>query len=119
MTQPFSTEDTVAGEKRDDQIWSYANYNIVGLTTESWKTITYTNQNHTGTPHTDPATDTGYSRQPTHNYVQGMQGEDVTYELHIKNNSPVDLENMTIIDRLPMWVTWVWFPAMSVSPHSA
>lgn len=101
MTQPFSTEDTVAGEKRDDQIWSYANYNIVGLTTESWKTITYTNQNHTGTPHTDPATDTGYSRQPTHNYVQGMQGEDVTYELHIKNNSPVDLENMTIIDRLP------------------
>lgn len=101
VTQPFSTEDTVAGEKRDDQIWSYTNYNIVGLTTESWKTITYTNQNHTGTPHTDPATDTGYSRQPTHNYVQGMQGEDVTYELHIKNNSPVDLENMTIIDRLP------------------
>ena len=25
----------------------------------------------------------------------------MTYELHIKNNSPVDLENMTIIDRLP------------------
>ena len=61
VTQPFSTEDTVAGEKRDDQIWSYANYNIVGLTTESWKTITV----------------------------------------------------------CPMWVTWVWFPAMSVSPHSA
>jgi len=101
VTQPFTAEDTVAGEKRDTQIWNYANYNIVGLTTESWKTITYTNQNHTGTPHTDPATDTGYSRQPTHNYVQGMQGEDVTYELHIKNNSPVDLENMTIIDRLP------------------
>ena len=101
IDQPFSAEDTVAGEKQDNQIWSYANYNIVGLTTESWKTITYTNQNHTGTPHTDPATDTGYSREPTHNYVQGMQGEDVTYELHIKNNSPVDLENMTIIDRLP------------------
>ncbi|WP_443723083.1 SpaA isopeptide-forming pilin-related protein, partial [Ruminococcus callidus] len=101
IDQPFTAEDTVAGEKQDNQIWSYANYNIVGLTTESWKTITYTNQNHTGTPHTDPATDTGYSRQPTHNYVQGMQGEDVTYELHIKNNSPVALENMTIIDRLP------------------
>ena len=101
VTQPFTAENTVAGEKRDTQIWNYANYNIVGLTTESWKTITYTNQNHTGTPHTDPATDTGYSREPTHNYVQGMQGEDVTYELHIKNNSPVDLENMTIIDRLP------------------
>ena len=101
IDQPFTAEDTVAGEKRDNQIWSYANYNIVGLTTESWKTITYTNQNHTGTPHTDPATDTGYSREPTHNYVQGMQGEDVTYELHIKNNSPVALENMTIIDRLP------------------
>ena len=101
INQPFTAEDTVAGEKQDNQIWSYANYNIVGLTTESWKTITYTNQNHTGTPHTDPATDTGYSRQPTHNYVQGMQGEDVTYELHIKNNSPVALENMTIIDRLP------------------
>ncbi|WP_302192295.1 SpaA isopeptide-forming pilin-related protein, partial [uncultured Ruminococcus sp.] len=101
VKQPFTAENTVAGEKRDTQIWNYANYNIVGLTTESWKTITYTNQNHTGTPHTDPATDTSYSRQPTHNYVQGMQGEDVTYELHIKNNSPVDLENMTIIDRLP------------------
>ena len=101
IDQPFTAEDTVAGEKQDNQIWSYANYNIVGLTTESWKTITYTNQNHTGTPHTDPATDTGYSREPTHNYVQGMQGEDVTYELHIKNNSPVALENMTIIDRLP------------------
>ena len=101
VKQPFTAENMVAGEKRDTQIWNYANYNIVGLTTESWKTITYTNQNHTGTPHTDPATDTGYSRQPTHNYVQGMQGEDVTYELHIKNNSPVDLENMTIIDRLP------------------
>ena len=101
IDQPFSTEDTVAGEKQDNQIWSYANYNIVGLTTESWKTITYENNGHAGTPHTDPATDTGYSRQPTHNYVQGMQGEDVTYELHIKNNSPVALENMTIIDRLP------------------
>ena len=101
IDQPFSAEDTVAGEKQDNQIWSYANYNIVGLTTESWKTITYTNNGHDGTPHTDPATDTGYSRQPTHNYVQGMQGEDVTYELHIKNNSPVALENMTIIDRLP------------------
>ena len=101
VTQPFTAEDTVAGEKRDTQIWNYANYNIVGLTTESWKTITYTNNGHDGTPHTDPADDTGYSRQPTHNYVQGMQGEDVTYELHIKNNSPVDLENMTIIDRLP------------------
>ena len=101
IDQPFTAEDTVAGEKQDNQIWSYANYNIVGLTTESWKTITYTNNGHDGTPHTDPATDTGYSRQPTHNYVQGMQGEDVTYELHIKNNSPVALENMTIIDRLP------------------
>ena len=101
INQPFTAEDTVAGEKQDNQIWSYANYNIVGLTTESWKTITYTNNGHDGTPHTDPATDTGYSRQPTHNYVQGMQGEDVTYELHIKNNSPVALENMTIIDRLP------------------
>ena len=102
IDQPFTAEDTVAGEKRDTQIWNYANYNIVGLTTESWKTITYTrNEQHNGTPHTDPATDTGYSRQPTHNYVQGMQGEDVTYELHIKNNSPVALENMTIIDRLP------------------
>lgn len=69
IDQPFSAEDTVAGEKQDNQIWSYANYNIVGLTTESWKTITYKNNGHNGTPHTDPATDTGYSRQPTHNYV--------------------------------------------------
>ena len=101
IQQGFTVEDTVAGEKQDDTIHSYANYNIVGLTTESWKTITYTNQGHTGDPHTDPITDTGESRNPTHNYVQGMQGEKVTYTLHVKNNSPLDLENMTIIDRLP------------------
>ena len=98
----ITNESIVAGERKDDKtIFNSANYNIVGLTTESWKTITYTNQGHTGDPHTDPATDTGYSRTPTHNYVQGMQGEDVTYELHVKNNSPLSLENFVLIDRLP------------------
>ena len=98
----ITNESIVAGERKDDKtIFNSANYNIVGLTTESWKTITYTNQGHTGTPHTDPATDTGNSRTPTHNYVQGMQGEDVTYELHVKNNSPLNLENFVLIDRLP------------------
>ena len=97
----YPADSVVAGEEKGTQIWNYANYNIVGLTTESWKTITYTNQGHDGTPHTDPKTDTGESRNPTHNYVQGMQGEQVKYTLHVKNNSPVDVENMTIIDRLP------------------
>ena len=98
----ITNESIVAGERKDDKtIFNSANYNIVGLTTESWKTITYTNQGHNGDPHTDPATDTGYSRTPTHNYVQGMQGEDVTYELHVKNNSPLSLENFVLIDRLP------------------
>ncbi|WP_302939082.1 SpaA isopeptide-forming pilin-related protein, partial [uncultured Ruminococcus sp.] len=97
----YPVDSVVAGEEKGTQIWNYANYNIVGLTTESWKTITYTNHGHDGTPHTDPKTDTGESRNPTHNYVQGMQGEQVKYTLHVKNNSPVDVENMTIIDRLP------------------
>ena len=56
----ITNESIVAGERKDDKtIFNSANYNIVGLTTESWKTITYTNQGHTGDPHTDPATDTG------------------------------------------------------------
>ena len=97
----YSQNAVVAGEPKGKEIWNYANYNIVGLTTESWKTINYKNEGHTGDPHTDPKTDTGYSREATHNYVQGMQGEKVTYELHIKNTSPQNLESWTIIDRLP------------------
>ncbi|MDE5738069.1 MAG: DUF11 domain-containing protein, partial [Oscillospiraceae bacterium] len=97
----YSQNAVVAGEPKGKEIWNYANYNIVGLTTESWKTIHYENEGHTGDPHTDPKSDTGYSREATHNYVQGMQGEKVTYELHIKNTSPQNLESWTIIDRLP------------------
>lgn len=104
MNKTYQQKNVVAGEVKDTQIWNSANYNIVGLTTESWKKITYTNQGHNianGAPHTDPQTGYGWSNKPTQNYVQGMQGEEVTYELHILNNSPCDLENMTIIDRLP------------------
>ncbi|MGN1223472.1 MAG: prealbumin-like fold domain-containing protein, partial [Ruminococcus sp.] len=101
--QAFSVQDVVAGEANGKEIHNYANYNIVGLTTESWKTITYTSQNHTvdKNGHDDPITDTGYSRQPTHNYVQGMQTEDVQYQLIVQNTSVQDLENFVIIDRLP------------------
>ncbi|HCR73817.1 MAG TPA: hypothetical protein DIW26_05365, partial [Ruminococcus sp.] len=101
INQNFTDEDVIAGNKQDNKIYNYANYNIVGLTTESWKTITYTNQGHNGTPHTDPETDTGNSRDTTHNYVQGVQGEKVTYTINVTNNSPVSIENFTVIDRLP------------------
>ncbi|MDE5792848.1 MAG: hypothetical protein K2H66_04900, partial [Oscillospiraceae bacterium] len=98
----YSQNAVVAGEPQGNQIWNYANYNIVGLTTESWKTIEYIPEgSHNGTPHQDPKPDKGYSREVTHNYVQGMQGEEVIYELHIKNTSPQDLKSWTIIDRLP------------------
>ncbi|MDE6777165.1 MAG: DUF11 domain-containing protein, partial [Oscillospiraceae bacterium] len=100
----YSQNIVVAGEPKGKEIWNSANYNIVGLTTESWKTIHYEkNTDHDGVnyPHIDPKTDTGYSREATHNYVQGMQGEKVTYELHIKNTSPLPLESWTMIDRLP------------------
>ncbi|MDE7094407.1 MAG: hypothetical protein K2O52_05805, partial [Oscillospiraceae bacterium] len=98
----YSQNAVVAGEPKGKEIWNSANYNIVGLTTESWKTIEYIpNDEHKGTPHTDPKPDKGYSRDPIHNYVQGMQGEKVYYELHIVNTSPLDLESWTIIDRLP------------------
>ncbi|HBN10837.1 MAG TPA: hypothetical protein DD392_02520, partial [Ruminococcus sp.] len=101
INQNFTDEDVIAGNKQDNKIYNYANYNIVGLTTESWKTITYENQGHTGVPHTDPETDTGNSRNTTHNYVQGVQGEKVTYTINVTNNSPVSIENFTVIDRLP------------------
>ena len=104
IDQPFTVEDTVAGEKKDDTIHSYANYNIAGLTTESWKTIHYENEGHkvsNGDLHDDPDSDTGEGRNPVHNYVQGMQGEKVTYTVNVQNNSPADLNNMSIIDRLP------------------
>ncbi|MCC8070025.1 MAG: DUF11 domain-containing protein, partial [Ruminococcus sp.] len=97
----YPQEIVVAGESSDNSIWNYANYNIVGLTTESWKTIEYVNQGHNGNPHTDPADDTGDSREPTNNTVQGMQGEDVIYTLNVTNTSPLELENFVIIDRLP------------------
>lgn len=101
--QAFTVHDVVAGEANGKEIHNYANYNIVGLTTESWKTITYTSQDHTvaNNGHEDPITDTGYSREPTHNYVQGMQTEDVTYEIIVKNTSTQNLENFVVIDRLP------------------
>jgi len=59
--QAFSVQDVVAGEANGKEIHNYANYNIVGLTTESWKTITYTSQGHTVATngHDDPPTDTG------------------------------------------------------------
>lgn len=104
IDQPFTVQDTVAGEKKDDTIHSYANYNIAGLTTKSWKTIHYENEGHliaTGGLHDDPDTDTGEGRNPLHNYVKGMQGEKVTYTINVRNNSPLELENMSIIDRLP------------------
>ena len=68
---------------------------------ESYKTITYENKGHTGDPHNDPETKTAYGNQPTNNYVQGMQGENVKYALRVTNRSAVSINGFTIIDRLP------------------
>ncbi|HAE52072.1 MAG TPA: hypothetical protein DCG30_02305, partial [Ruminococcus sp.] len=100
----YSQNQVVAGEPKGKKIWNSANYNIAGLTTESWKTIHYENKGHTiagGDAHNDPIDDYGYGRIATDNYVQGMQGEDVRYEIHIRNTSPISLYEWTVIDRLP------------------
>ncbi len=101
--EEYTQSEVTAGEPKGKEIWNSANYNIVGLTTESYKTINYTGHGHTidSDGHNDPIDDTGFSRDATHNYVQGVQGEKVTYELHIINTSPIPLEQWTIIDRLP------------------
>ncbi|MCM1530448.1 MAG: hypothetical protein NC093_10705, partial [Alistipes sp.] len=104
LDDEYTQDSVAAGEPKGNEIWNSANYNIVGLTTESYKTINYTSQGHdkaNGHRHTDPETADGISTNAAANYVQGMQGEDVTYELHIKNTSPVALENWSVIDRLP------------------
>ncbi|MDD6085271.1 MAG: hypothetical protein PUB76_04770 [Oscillospiraceae bacterium] len=102
FNENIKQEDVVAGEVQGkDTIFSSANYMITGLVTESYKTITYENKGHTGDPHTDPATKTAYGNQPTNNYVQGMQGENVKYALRVTNRSAVSINGFTIIDRLP------------------
>ncbi|MBO5164072.1 MAG: hypothetical protein J6B75_06450, partial [Ruminococcus sp.] len=99
----YTQSEVAAGEPKGSELWNTANYSIVGLTTESYKEIEYVGQGHTVADkgHDDPITDNGISTKATKNFVQGMQGEDVIYTLHIKNTSPIDLEGWTIIDRLP------------------
>ena len=102
FNEEVKPENIVAGEAQGkDLIFSSANYMITGLVTESYKTITYENNGHTGDPHTDPATKTAYGNQPTNNYVQGMQGETVKYALRVTNRSSAAINGFTIIDRLP------------------
>ena len=51
----------------------------------------------------DPKDDTGSGDRPMpENYVEGMQGEDVTYTLNVKNEATTTtIANMVVIDRLP------------------
>ena len=105
LSQNYFDDDLLSGTKNSDNtIGSEANYNIARLNTESYKTIRYIDNGHSiqdGDAHTDPETDDAVSRNPLDKYVQGKQGEEVEYELHIKNNSTKSLENFVFIDRMP------------------
>ncbi len=103
LEQPFLAENVVSGTAENNKISDYANYHIYGITTNSYKEIKYTSQNHTVdvNGHKDPDTDTGISTNPLDNYVQGVQGEEVEYTLRVQNTSSIPLEKFVIIDRLP------------------
>lgn len=69
--------------------------NIQLIKTSSYKSIQYKRHSYHSK---DPINDTGYSNS-THNYIQGMQGEEVFYNLSIKNESTEYLKNFVVIDR--------------------
>ena len=77
-----------------------ASYTLSSVATSSVKTIAY---NRHEEHKKDPKNDTGRGDHPMPgNYVQGMQGEDVTYTLNVKNEaSATTIANMVVIDRLP------------------
>ncbi|MDD5946656.1 MAG: SpaA isopeptide-forming pilin-related protein, partial [Oscillospiraceae bacterium] len=105
-------DHVVGGEYVDGKLEDIADYQFGGVQTSSYKTITYTNNGHStdsGHSHTDPETATGYGdygmaelgSESHGNYVQGVQGEQVTYTINLKNDGDRDIHHLTFIDRLP------------------
>ncbi|MBE6847327.1 MAG: DUF11 domain-containing protein, partial [Ruminococcus sp.] len=104
-------DKVVGGEYVDGNLEDIGDYQFGGVETTSYKTITYNSQGHSiagGQSHDDPSTATGYGdygkaalgQESQKNYVQGVQGEEVTYTLHLKNHG-ADIHHLVFIDRMP------------------
>ena len=97
----YTEPGTVPGEDGFNKEYEdSASYTLSSVATSSVKTIAY---NRHANHKKDPKNDTGSGDRPMpENYVEGMQGEDVTYTLNVKNEATTTtIANMVVIDRLP------------------
>ncbi|MFQ7021432.1 MAG: Cna B-type domain-containing protein [Blautia faecis] len=97
----YTEPGTVPGKDDFDKEYEdSASYTLSSVATSSVKTIAY---NRHANHKKDPKDDTGSGDRPMpENYVEGMQGEDVTYTLNVKNEATATtIANMVVIDRLP------------------
>lgn len=97
----YTEPGTVPGEDGFNKEYEdSASYTLSSVATSSVKTIAY---NRHANHKKDPKDDTGSGDRPMpENYVEGMQGEDVTYTLNVKNEATTTtIANMVVIDRLP------------------
>lgn len=95
-----------AGDLVDGKLEATASYSFGGVKTTSFKTIKYIGS--TESPYlgydnsaTGEKDKYGQGNTPSDNYVEGLQGNRVRYKLYVTNDSQTELENFTVIDRLP------------------
>ena len=95
-----------AGDLVDGKLEATASYSFGGVETTSFKTIEYIGS--TDSPYlgydnsaTGEKDKYGQGNTPSDNYVEGLQGNRVRYKLYVTNDSQTELENFTVIDRLP------------------
>ena len=94
----YIPENISSGFEIEGGIADNAVFNILSIATSSYKEIEYISDGHSY----DPVYDKGDSRYNSpDNYVQGMQGENVTYTLNVTNSSNQPINQISIIDRLP------------------
>lgn len=95
-----------AGDLVDGKLEATASNSKGGVKTTSFKTIEYIGS--TDSPYlgydnsaTGEKDKYGQGNTPSDNYVEGLQGNRVRYKLYVTNDSQTELENFTVIDRLP------------------
>lgn len=95
-----------AGDLVDGKLEATASNSQGGVKTTSFKTIEYIGS--TESPYlgydnsaTGEKDKYGQGNTPSDNYVEGLQGNRVRYKLYVTNDSQTELENFTVIDRLP------------------
>lgn len=96
-----------AGDLVDGKLEATASNSQGGVKTTSFKTIEYIGNIESpflGYDHSmnkEDADHYGQGNTPSDNYVEGLQGNRVRYKLYVTNDSQTELENFTVIDRLP------------------